>query len=206
MWSNNSIFAIPPNQEFVYIHRAIPEATNINKLLMSNPEFNRPANLIGSNQFQRSSMYSTTTSSLPAHQQSGATVTVTNSADLDAKLFREFVFEHVRTALGDGFNDNIGRTNVMPVFELPTTDTWYTIYNALVEFFLADVPKNSKIAAYYSQLKSQIDLDVQFSENRCKKLLQPALGLYQENLPAHYNKHQHQQRVLMLLFYGDFIF
>ena len=114
---------------------------------------------------------------------------------MDAKLFREFVFSHIRTALNDGFNDNIGRTNVAPVFELPTPETWYRVYQSLGEFFLAEPVKNAKLASYYSQLKSQIDLDVQFSENRCKKLLQPALGLYQDNLPSHYNKLQHQQRV-----------
>lgn len=120
-----------------------------------------------------------------------------DATEIDAKLFREFVFGHIRTALSDGFNDNIGRTNVAPVFELPTCDVWYKLYDALVDFFLTDTPKSSKIAAYYSQLKSQIDLDVQFSENRCKKLIPSALGLYQENLPAYYNKHQHQQRVII---------
>lgn len=172
---------MPANQEFVYVHRLVPEEINISKLLISNSEFNKP---ISSQQQQKHLNMLTTPSATP-------------SADLDTKLFRKFVFEHIRTALSDGFNDNIGRTNVPPVFELATADTWYKVYEALADYFLGDAaPKNSKLASYYVQLKSQIDLDTQFSENRCKKLLQPALGLYQENLPSHYNKIQHQQRVI----------
>lgn len=190
--SNNSLFAIPANQEFVYVHRLTPESININKLLLSNQEFSKPAPPGLKNQQQQQLNYAAQTFT---PFQAVVTVSKTTANDLDAILFREFVFEHVNTALNDGFNDNIGRTNVTPVFELPTSDTWYKTYEALVDFFLGNVPKSSKIATFYSQLKSQIDLDVQFSENRCKKLLQPALGLYQENLPAHYNKLQHQQRV-----------
>ena len=114
----------------------------------------------------------------------------------DNKLFRQFVFEHINTALGDGFNDNIGRTSVAPVFELPNKTSWEKIYNALTDFFFGESPpKSSKIYSYFAQIKSHVDIDAQFSENRCKKVLPNALSLYQENLPAHYTNLQHQQRV-----------
>ena len=159
---------------------------------MSNPDFTRSSVI---DKFNRST-FGSIGNPLASLSISGATSFDSNSADTDAKLFREFVFKHIKIALEDGFNDNFGRTNsIQPVFELTTAETWYNIYESLRDFFLTDTPKSSKLAAYYSQLKSQIDLDVQFSENRCKKLLHPALSLYQESLPAHYNKHQHQQRV-----------
>jgi protein SMG8 len=118
----------------------------------------------------------------------------------DAKLFRKFVLQHVSTALNDGFNDNIGRTNnVMPLFELPTHATFVKIYMALVDLFFksaAPVARgSSKINTIFNQLKSHVDIDAQFSENRCKKVLPTALSVYQENLPVHYTKLQHQQRV-----------
>lgn len=197
--SNNSIFAIPANQEFVYVHRSTPEPNNIVKLLMSN----RPTNAGGGSTIVQQQQRTPYAQQQQQQQQSQKTQ---SSVELDAKLFREFVLEHVRTALdGGGFNDNIGRTNIAPVFELAGADTWYAVYAALVEFFLTPRHRHSssssKIAAYYAQLKSQINLDAQFSENRCKKLLQPALALYQENLPAYYNKLQHQQRVRLLNFF-----
>lgn len=160
--SNNSLFSIPANQEFVYIHRYNHEKLDATRFLLSN--------------LQNEGFMDT------------------NMEKIDATEFRNFIFEHVNTALSDGFNDNIGRTNVTPVFELPTSSQWYKIYDALIDFFLAE-PKSQKIQTFYSQLKDQIDIDVQFSEKRCKKVLPNAINLYQENLPAHYTKTQHDQKL-----------
>ena len=120
-----------------------------------------------------------------------------NNESLDASLFRKFVFEHIDTALTDGFNDNIGRTNVYPVFELPRASHWDKIFDALCDLFLSE-PKTTKIQSQYAQLKSQIDIDAQFSENRCKKQMPAALNIYQEGLPSHYTKSQHNQRVFTI--------
>ncbi|CAF0716244.1 unnamed protein product [Brachionus calyciflorus] len=164
--SNNSLFSIPANQEFVYIHRYSHEKLSSNRFLLSGPQkdLQRDANL----------------------------------EKLDNIEFKNFIFEHINTALTDGFNDNIGRTHVAPVFELPTVNTWYKIYDALLDFFLNE-PKTTKIQTFYSQLKDQIDIDVQFSEKRCKKVLPNAINLYQENLPAHYSKTQHEQKLEMAI-------
>ena len=111
---------------------------------------------------------------------------------IDEILFRNFIFEHTKKALNEGFNDNIGRTNVTPVFELPKASVWFKLYDALVDFFLKN-PKSHKVLNQYSQLKAQIDIDGNFSENICKKNLPSAISLYKENLPAYYTKAQHQQ-------------
>lgn len=176
--SNNSLFAVPANQEFVYIHRLINETSSANRFLLTNMR------LEAQNKMTQSTLTNLSQNSTFS----------TNDKESDAVHFRKFVFEHINTALTDGFNDNIGRTNVSPVFELPTVNSWYKIYDALKEFFLSE-PKSNKIQLFYSQLKNNIDIDVQFSENRCKKVLPTALNLYQENLPAHYTKKQHLQRV-----------
>ena len=111
---------------------------------------------------------------------------------IDEMLFRNFVFEHTKKALNEGFNDNIGRTNVSPVFELPKASVWFKLFDALVDFFLKN-PKSNKVLNQYSQLKAQVDIDGNFSENICKKNLPSAISLYKENLPTYYTSAQHQQ-------------
>ena len=101
------------------------------------------------------------------HDISNSNAIIKNQ-EQDTNLFRKFVFEHINTALNEGFNDNIGRTNVHPVFELPKASTWNRLFDSLVDFFL-NKNKSPKIQLQYSQLKAHIDIESQFSENRCKK-------------------------------------
>lgn len=165
--SNNSLFSIPVNQEFVYIHRNNQQKFNAFRSWSSS--FNND--------------------SLDSSWQS-----------LDLEQFRKFIFQHIKTALTIGFNDNIGRTNIPPIFELTTATIWYKIYQSLQEFFLGE-PKTQKVMSIYAQLKDQIDIDVQFSERRCKKVLPHAINLYQESLPAHYSKSQHEQKLQLAIDY-----
>jgi len=120
--------------------------------------------------------------------------TMVNTEELDTDLFRKFVFDHINTALTEGFNDNVGRTNVYPVFELVKPAIWDKIFDCLEDLFLGD-PKTQKVASQFTQLNAQIEIDSQFSENRCKKQLPLALSIYQESLPGHYTKSQHLIRV-----------
>ncbi|RNA03061.1 SMG8 [Brachionus plicatilis] len=165
--SNNSLFSIPVNQEFVYIHRHNHQITNASRFLLSS--FNNHS-------------------------------VETTSPSVDLEQFRKFIFQHVQTALSVGFNDNIGRTNIPPIFELTTPTIWNKIYQSLFEFFLCE-PKTQKVMSIYAQLKDQIDIDVQFSERRCKKVLPQAINLYQESLPAHYSKDQHEQKLQLAIDY-----
>jgi hypothetical protein len=185
--SNNSLFAIPPNQEFVYIHRLkAPKFTN--QFLLSNlykecfkykdPILSTSLNLLSSLN----------------HANSFSPSSYIREEENDSRLFKKFVYEHIKTAFKEGFNDNIGRTNVNPVFEIPKAGTWFKLFISLVDFFLKE-PKSSKMKSNYEQLKALIDIDAQFSENRCKKVLPAALGLYEEGLPPHYTRSQHQQRL-----------
>lgn len=157
------MFAIPANQEFVYIHRLQKNSINTNEFLLST--------------FVEDSSQS-----------------IIEREMLDADFFRKFIFSHVNKALNSGFNDNIGRTNVQPVFQLPTLYVAYKVIGAFVDFLFKDT-KTAKMKSYFVQLKSNIDIDAQFSENRCKKCLPLAINVYQENLPLHYTEDQHKQRV-----------
>ena len=187
--SNNSLFAIPANQEFAYIHRLTDNSIDTNRFLLATlyKECTRTKEVSVGGQRQH---FGTD------HTHSGHTFSdsIVNNEGTDASLFRAFVFEHIKTALSSGFNDNIGRTNVYPVFELPRASTWDKLFDSLCDFFMKE-PKSTKMQSQYAQLKSQIDIEAQFSENRCKKVLPTALNLYQEGLPGHYTKSQHQLRV-----------
>ncbi len=188
--SNNSLFAIPANQEFAYIHRLACNlvGNNTNSFLLA----------VLQKECSRSKETSGNTNKPQQHRglsgHSFLSDTMVRNEAVDADLFRKFVFEHVNTALTEGFNDNIGRTNVYPVFELVKPSIWHKVFDCLAGLFLGE-PKNQKIASQYGQLKAQIDIDAQFSENRCKKQLPIALNLYQDGLPGHYTKSQHFQRV-----------
>lgn len=184
--SNNSLFAIPANQEFVYIHRLVQDPTNMTAYLQNDSYF-------------------------PSQSDPFKDVKAANISDEDTRLFRKFIVEHINTAFGPGgFNDNIGRTNVAPVFELPTKAIWDRVYDAFIKLFFHNISPTlpvpnkllsaAKINNYFAQFKSHIDIDAQFSENKCKKVLQNAVSLYQENMPVHYTELQHQQRVYFYIF------
>ena len=206
--SNHSLFAIPANQEFVYIHRIQTSQVNNNKFLLANLykeslRSSKPiGNLTASAALPSSASLFSSSSPMTASTSAtgGATTTaaerILRSEELDASLFRKFVGEHTKKALSEGFNDNIGRTNnVQAIFELPRASVWHKLFAALADFMLREPARSAKMRSHFAQLKSHVDIDAQFSQNRCKKIQPLAISIYQENLPTHYNKAQHEQRV-----------
>ncbi len=193
------MFAIPANQEFVYIHRLTCTKIDTNRFLLAvlHKECSKP-NVLSNNSHQRQFLTNQFAGESGTNNKNNSVKFLADSLvsneSLDSNLFRKFVFDHIKTALVDGFNDNIGRTNVYPVFELARPNHWDKIFDCLYDLFLGE-PKTNKIQSQYVQLRAQIDIDAQFSENRCKKQLPTALNLYQEGLPSHYTKSQHNQRV-----------
>ncbi|CAG2218840.1 SMG8 [Mytilus edulis] len=150
--SNNSLFAVPANQEFVYIHTKKEEISDPVSFYLQQLRMNN---------------------SIESPRSRG------NST------FKEFLFQHVELALGRGFDDNVGRNPVTPVFEVPTCEERI----------------NAKAQAHFNTLKSLLETDIRFSENRCNKVLPVAEAAYQEGLPTHYvtnfhlNKLQQAHRV-----------
>lgn len=47
----------------------------------------------------------------------------------------------------------------------------------------------------FQLLRSILDVEGQFSEARCLKVLPLALAAYQENLPSHYSSQYHESKV-----------
>ena len=140
--------------------------------------------------------------------------------DYESQLFANFLYQHVSIAFKEGFNDNIGRTNIAPIFELPKLSNWIRIYENLYEALFnikttiasnlpivqtsASTPAaneqkltsiKTKMLQNISQIKPYADIDVKFSMNRCKKSLPSALNVYQEGLPQHYTRKQHSLRL-----------
>ncbi|XP_021346373.1 protein smg8-like [Mizuhopecten yessoensis] len=180
--SNNSLFAVPANQEFVFLHGHQPEVTDPIQLylqqLRSNSTLNKDSDSPRSQSYQanrRSAQSGFLDTRSPSRtQRSGS-----------SSNFKEFLSQHIETALGRGFDDNVGRNPVPPIFEVPTCQTWFSVSSKLYNFFFGDTV-NGKAHATFNTLKSLLETDIRFSENRCNKVLPLAEAAYQEGLPTHY--------------------
>jgi hypothetical protein len=100
------------------------------------------------------------------------------------------------------------------VFKLPPARVWFDVAFKLFDFFtnspasgikvvcpptLVQRRGQSKQTVFYLQgfqlLRSILDVEGQFSEARCLKVLPLALAAYQENLPSHYSSQYHENKV-----------
>lgn len=107
------------------------------------------------------------------------------------KNFKKFLQVHIQQAREKGFDDIMAssRTHHLQTFhfELPILAHWTqatkVIYNIAV--------KRKKIVSLCT--------DTRFSEQRCLKVLPLALARYQEALPSHYGKVEHEARLNMAL-------
>ncbi|XP_060084858.1 nonsense-mediated mRNA decay factor SMG8-like [Ylistrum balloti] len=179
--SNNSLFAVPANQEFVFLHGHQPEVTDPVQQylhqLRNNSTLNKDSDSPRSYQANRRSAQSglhDMTRSSSRTQRSGS-----------SSNFKEFLSQHIETALGRGFDDNVGRNPVPPIFDVPTCQTWFNVSSKLYNFFFGDTV-SGKAQATFNTLKSLLETDIRFSENRCNKVLPLAEAAYQEGLPTHY--------------------
>ncbi|RWS17652.1 protein smg8-like protein, partial [Dinothrombium tinctorium] len=118
----------------------------------------------------------------------------------DERNFYSFIWAHISVALSRGFDDNVGRHAVVPVFELPTVKDFFNVLQKLKEFFYKPVEEMSKeMATVFNQWRSSLDADTRFSEARCAKGLPIAMSVYQDSLPTHYTSDFHERKVAMAL-------
>lgn len=262
--SNSSLFAIPANNTFVYIHRINNDNNIVNKYLLSNIKSsqNKSSTITSStaqstatntNATSNNSIASKSTSTTSRRhsyqsnrRQSLNTIESNNNItptqhqyydpnSYDTVLFKDFIYQHVNIAFKDGFNDNIGRNNINSIFELPKLSIWCKLFDTFYEAFfnkksaiLQQLPAlvqqqllvsstsigntttatsstntieqkinnfKTKLSQSLGQIQPNIDMDVKFSINRCKKILPIALNVYQDNLPQHYTRQQHNLRL-----------
>ncbi|XP_057374680.1 nonsense-mediated mRNA decay factor SMG8-like [Daphnia carinata] len=105
--------------------------------------------------------------------------------------FREFLSQHITLAQTEGFSDNVGRHVGPSIFVLPPARVWFDAAFKLFDFFTNSSANGLK---GFQLLHSILDVEGQFSEARCLKVLPLALAAYQENLHSHYSSQYHENK------------
>ncbi|XP_046362085.2 nonsense-mediated mRNA decay factor SMG8-like isoform X1 [Haliotis rufescens] len=179
--SNNSLFAVPANQEFVYVNSRPNEATDPITVFLQNLRINSA--VAKDSESPRSRSYAT---NRRTNQASGDTLrTTVTMFSRPENSFKEFLWQHIDQAFTKGFDDNVGRNPVPAVFEMASSETWFAVAIRLYKFFFSDSPEG-KVSTHLTTLRSLLETDVRFSENRCSKILPLAESAYQQDLPQHY--------------------
>lgn len=172
--SSNSLFAIPANQEFVYVHNGPTESRDILGYMMKK--------LIQSCKVSSGGNTSRSLASLDTNLE-------TDDTEIETRSFKSFLQQHINLAFGRGFDDNVGRHSVPAYFEIPTLSLFCNVANKILEYFIKGIDKE------LLSLHSLLDTDVKFSKSRCSKVLPRALQTYQENLPQHYTRAYHESKL-----------
>lgn len=193
--SGNSLFAVPPNQEFVFIFSSRPHITDpigfYMSLLRKHCQMAKEQDTTG---VKSKNALNQKLDSHPNNIIGNGLFVESQSENISDHSFGKFLEQHVKLALTKGFDDNVGRYPTPAYFELPTVETWFEITVKLAGGIL-DEPKDNKMRSVQNALRSALDIDVSFSEGRCAKILNLASSAYQENLPTHYTEEYHQTRL-----------
>ncbi|XP_012536412.1 protein SMG8 [Monomorium pharaonis] len=173
--SSNSLFAIPANQEFVYVHTGSTDSKDMlgymaGKLIQS----------------CKASSSGTTSKSLTSMDLSNITM---DDTETETHSFRSFLQQHIDLAFAKGFDDNVSRHSIPAHFEVPTLNIFCQVANKVFDYFIHGTDKE------LSTLHNLLDTDVKFSKSRCSKVLPRALQAYQENLPQHYTRAYHESKL-----------
>lgn len=117
--SSNSLFAIPANQEFVFVQTKLdPLHDRISHMVNSLVDFCKDPN----NDCSRS------------NEQIVNTFSTINLEGNDHN-FRSFLQQHIDQAFTKGFDDNVGRHIAPGYFEIPTAGVWFEVSNKAFSFF-----------------------------------------------------------------------
>lgn len=196
--SGNSLFAVPANQEFVYMFETKPYISDFVGFyltqLSAHCQLAREKDLTDARGNGATSVVFENNSFMDS---------LPSASDNSEHSFSKFLFQHINLALNKGFDDNVGRYPIPAFFELPLAHTWFEIASKISSAIQSD--SKDKVRVSYWQtfkrqdfvvaLKSALDTDVMFSEGRCGKVLPIASAAYQENLPTHYTEEYHETRL-----------
>jgi len=186
--AGNSLFALPANQEFVFVEtgnegtRMDPSTGILNSLYAA-------MNGDTSDQFAYAG---------PFYSQQF-------TEEMKPKRsFARFLSEHINKAFEKGFYDNVnkyGSTGGTSLWEIPSLSHWTQVANLLYRFFTetltsAEGHENSHAMC---DLRDDLEIETIFSELRCKKILPKALAVYEENLPAYYNLEYHTAKLIQAM-------
>ncbi|XP_026465083.1 protein SMG8-like [Ctenocephalides felis] len=205
--SADSLFSVPKNDEFVYVlthedgHGEDRLAKAIRDLVTSCQKFN--ANLKDDDPFGNFGKN-------PYIQGEEVCLTINpNRDEFHVRNFAEFLQKHIDTALGPGFEDNVGKyaASTPIIFEVPKLKTWCTAVSKLFTLYYGGsrmsspdgtekrLPESKNVAELLDILRDYLNPDIKFSEARCAKVLPVAKALYLEGLPSHYGRAQHTTRL-----------
>jgi protein SMG8 len=190
--ASNSLFAVPANQEFVYVETGgagsamDPEAAVLNTLL--------------------SLMAGQEVAAVGGPEQGPFYHHFLTEQARPKRCFANFLKHHINVGFERGFQDNISKHGGVnsgerlgaPLWEVPTLGDWVTIADRLWDFFTEEL--TSEEGAPHCQammtLRDDLETEIMFSELRCKKILPSAMAAYKEGLPQHYTQDYHQAKLL----------
>lgn len=178
--SLNSLFAIPANQEFVFIPTTKDAMRDWRTELIDTV-----INLCNNSSLRAES----------SEEQSFHSPSFLNEMNSDRHCFKGFLQQHVEQAFSKGFDDNVGRHSAPTFFEVPKLSLWLEVSKKIFNFFLNHEKSSNSFPNQSAMLHGLLDTDVKFSESRCGKVLPLAIATYQENLPTHYTREYHEGRL-----------
>ncbi|XP_011266292.1 protein SMG8 [Camponotus floridanus] len=173
--SSNSLFAIPANQEFVYVHTGNIDSRDMLGYMARK--------LMQSCKISSGSSTSRSLASLDSNS------IITDDTGTESHSFKLFLQQHINLAFAKGFDDNVGRHSIPAYFEIPNLNIFCQVANKVFDYFIHGTDKE------LSTLHNLLDTDVKFSKSRCSKVLPRALQSYQENLPQHYTRAYHESKL-----------
>lgn len=112
-------------------------------------------------------------------------------------LFKDYLkqqIDHLMT--GDAGRDGVAEGRRGTHVEVPSCRLWARVSLVLFEFFMT--PKSDLIAPL-TTMASHLDLDMKFSEARCRKAIPVATSAYLEGLPSHYTQNVHLNQLSQAL-------
>jgi len=187
----NSLFAVPANQEFVYVETGgqgtamDPEAATLNTLLSLLG--GQDVDLIADNQG-------------PYYHQH------LTEERRPKRCFSNFLKHHINVGFERGFQDNISKHGGVnsgerlgpPLWEMPTLSDWIVVADKIYEFLTVELTSDQghPHCEAMMTLRDDLETEIMFSELRCKKILPTAMAAYKEGLPQHYTQEYHQAKLL----------
>lgn len=177
--SMNSLFAIPANQEYVFIPTNVDTTRDWRTELIDNVINLCNSSSIGSEVYEEHSFHSPS---------------FINELNSNRHSFKGFLQQHIDQAFLKGFDDNVGRHSSPTFFQVPKLSLWLEVSKKMFEFLIKQDKKTSG-QNQSAMLHSLLDTDVKFSESRCGKVLPLAIATYQDNLPTHYTREYHEGRL-----------
>ncbi|XP_076270320.1 nonsense-mediated mRNA decay factor SMG8 isoform X1 [Rhynchophorus ferrugineus] len=159
--SGSSLFAIPPNDEYVYV----------------------------ADESLKDRLTEAVKGLIQDCQPGGAMQVEApfSSQPYFEKDFMRFLQVHIQQAKTKGFDDIVssGRhQHPPPYFELPILENWVAASKCLYDLLIKEEMSVSMLCT-----------DTRFSDQRCLKVLPLAVARYQEGLPSHYAKAEHEARL-----------